>query len=235
MGELLYTGKAKSIYKTNDPKFSIMEFRDDVSAFNGIKLEKLAEKGRINNQINAFVATKLAQAGIPTHFERVLTPNSSLVKTLQMLPLESVVRNFAAGGMVRRYGLKEGQPFNPPTLEYFLKSDKLDDPLLNDSLIETLELATVDQLATIRRLSLQANTVLVALFATAEITLVDFKLEFGIFDGEIVLGDEFSPDGCRLWDSQSQKKLDKDRFRQGLGDVVESYREVATRLGIELY
>lgn len=234
-GELLYKGKAKSIYATNHVDYTVMCFRDDVSAFNGVKLEQLSRKGQINNYFNAFIMQKLEEAGIPTHFEAIVSETESRVKRLTMLPIESVVRNRAAGGLVKRYGLQEGQPLSPPTLEFFLKSDELNDPILNDSIIVTLKLATQDQLDQIKALTLRTNLVLVELFAQAGIILVDFKLEFGLFDGKLVLGDEFSPDGCRLWDSKTLEKLDKDRFRQDLGGVVEAYESVARRLGVPEY
>ena len=234
-GELLYEGKAKSIYKTHQDDYTIMSFRDDVSAYNGVKLEQLSRKGQINNCFNAFIMEKLEAAGIPTHFVRLTEPTECIVKTLQMLPLESVVRNRAAGGLVRRYGLEEGRELTPPTQEFFYKDDDLDDPILNESIILTLGYATQGQIDKIKKLSAIANEVLVSLFNDAGILLVDFKLEFGLFKGEIVLGDEFSPDGCRLWDQKTLEKLDKDRFRQDLGGVVEAYESVATRLGVPDY
>lgn len=234
-GDLLYKGKAKSIYKTDQADYTIMSFRDDVSAYNGVKLEQLSRKGQINNYFNAFISEKLEAAGIPTHFIRLSEETECVVKTLDMLPLESVVRNRAAGGIVRRYGLEEGRELSPPTQEFFYKSDELDDPILNESIILTLGYATQSQIDEIKRLSALANDVLVKLFKDAGITLVDFKLEFGLFKGEVVLGDEFSPDGCRLWDQETLEKLDKDRFRQDLGGVVEAYESVAQRLGVPDY
>lgn len=233
--ELLYAGKAKSIYASNLEDYTVMAFRDDVSAFNGVKLEQLEEKGKINNYFNAFIMQKLEAAGIPTHFERVLGPTESQVKRLDMLPLESVVRNRAAGGLVKRYDLEEGQVLQPPTQEFFYKSDKLDDPLLNESIIITLGYGNQEQLDEIKKLSMATNKVLQGIFQEVGILLVDFKLEFGLFNGQIVLGDEFSPDGCRLWDAKTLEKLDKDRFRQGLGGVVEAYKAVASRLGVPDY
>lgn len=233
--ELLYKGKAKSIYASNQDDYTIMVFRNDVSAYNGVKLEQLARKGQINNYFNAFIMQKLEEAGIPTHFERLTDATEAQVKRLEMLPLESVVRNRAAGGLVRRYGLEEGAALSPPTLEFFYKSDELDDPLLNESIILSLGFATQQQIDEIKKLTLQVNTVLIGLFEAAGILLVDFKLEFGLYQGKIVLGDEFSPDGCRLWDAKTLAKLDKDRFRQDLGGVVEAYEAVAQRLGVPEY
>lgn len=177
---------------------------------------------------------KLSQAGIETHFEKLLTPNEVLVKKLDMIPVECVIRNYAAGSLCRRLGLEEGLALTPPTFELFFKDDALGDPMVNESQAITLGWATAKQLEQMKTLTYQVNDVLKALFLDGDMLLVDFKLEFGIFKDRIVLGDEFSPDGCRLWDKNTKKKLDKDRFRQGLGDVVEAYEEVAQRLGIDL-
>jgi phosphoribosylaminoimidazole-succinocarboxamide synthase len=230
--ELLYTGKAKSVYTTDESDYLILVFRDDTSAFDGKRIEQLARKGRVNNVFNAFIMQKLAEAGIETHFERLLNPNEVVVKKLDMIPVECVVRNFAAGSLVRRLGVTEGLELNPPTFELFLKNDALGDPMVNESHVKSFGWATEDQLARMKELSFQVNHVLKELFSAGNMLLVDFKLEFGVFHDRIILGDEFSPDGCRLWDKDTRKKLDKDRFRQGLGDVVEAYEEVGHRLGI---
>ncbi len=230
--ELLYTGKAKSVYTTDEADYLILVFRDDTSAFDGKRIEQLARKGRVNNAFNAFIMQKLAEAGIETHFERLLNPNEVVVKKLDMIPVECVVRNFAAGSLVRRLGVTEGLELNPPTFELFLKNDALGDPMVNESHVKSFGWATEDQLARMKELSFQVNHVLKELFSAGNMLLVDFKLEFGVFHDRIILGDEFSPDGCRLWDKDTRKKLDKDRFRQGLGDVVEAYEEVGHRLGI---
>jgi phosphoribosylaminoimidazole-succinocarboxamide synthase len=230
--ELLYTGKAKSVYTTDEADYLILVFRDDTSAFDGKRIEQLARKGRVNNVFNAFIMQKLAEAGIETHFERLLNPNEVVVKKLDMIPVECVVRNFAAGSLVRRLGVTEGLELNPPTFELFLKNDALGDPMVNESHVKSFGWATEDQLARMKELSFQVNHVLKELFSAGNMLLVDFKLEFGVFHDRIILGDEFSPDGCRLWDKDTRKKLDKDRFRQGLGDVVEAYEEVGHRLGI---
>ncbi|KZX73535.1 phosphoribosylaminoimidazolesuccinocarboxamide synthase, partial [Oleiphilus sp. HI0009] len=168
-----------------------------------------------------------------THFESLLNDNESLVKNLEMLPVECVVRNRAAGSLVRRLGVDEGAELNPPTFELFLKNDALHDPMVNTSLCVTFGWATEDQLADMKRLTLAVNTVLSELFKSGGMILVDYKLEFGLFEGRIVLGDEFSPDGCRIWDAETLNKMDKDRFRQGLGSVIETYEEVGRRIGIE--
>jgi len=230
--ELLYTGKAKSVYTTDNPDYLVLVFRDDTSAFDGKKVEQLARKGRVNNTFNAFIMQKLAEAGIETHFEKLITPNEVLVKRLTMIPVECVVRNYAAGSLCRRLGVTEGLELNPPTFELFLKNDALGDPMINESHVRSFGWATQAQLARMKELSFAVNDVLKGLFAEGNMLLVDFKLEFGVFHDRIVLGDEFSPDGCRLWDKETRKKLDKDRFRQGLGEVVEAYEEVGRRLGI---
>lgn len=232
--QLLYKGKAKSVYETDDSDFLILHFRDDTSAFNGERIEQLARKGQVNNRFNAFIMQKLAEAGIETHFEKQLSDNEVLVKRLDMIPVECVVRNFAAGSLVRRLGLEEGQALTPPTFELFYKDDALGDPMVNESLSISLGWATQEQLDQMQRLTYQVNEVLSKIFEAGGLMLVDFKLEFGVYHGRIVLGDEFSPDGCRIWDKATKKKLDKDRFRQSLGDVIEAYEEVAQRIGVPL-
>lgn len=230
----LYAGKAKTVYITDDPNKLVMEFRNDTSAFDGEKVEQLERKGMVNNKFNAFIMGRLADAGIPVHFESLLGETDSLVKRLEMIPVECVVRNYAAGSLVRRLGVEEGMALEPPIFEFFLKNDALHDPMVNESHIHTFGWARDDEVARMKALSIQANEVLSGLFREAGMLLVDYKLEFGRFQGEILLGDEFSPDGCRLWDAQTRKKLDKDRFRQGLGGVVEAYEEVASRIGVDL-
>lgn len=228
----LYAGKAKSVYTTDDTDRLIMLFRDDTSAFDGKKKEALARKGAVNNQFNAAIMEKLKAAGIPCHFEKMLSANESLVKKLDMIPVECVVRNVSAGSICRRLGVEEGLELNPPTFEFFLKNDDLGDPMVNDYHIRSFGWATDDQVAQMKALTFQVNDVLKQLFLDGGMLLVDYKLEFGVFNGEVLLGDEFSPDGCRLWDKETREKLDKDRFRQGLGGVVEAYEEVGRRLGI---
>ena len=230
----LYRGKAKSVYATDDADRLILLFRNDTSAFDGKKVEQLDRKGMVNNKFNAFIMQKLEEAGIPTQFDSLLSDNECLVKKLQMIPVECVVRNYAAGSLVRRLGVEEGMELLPPTFELFLKNDALGDPFINESHVQSFGWATPEQLVRMKELSLQVNVVLSKLFDEAGLLLVDFKLEFGLFHGEIVLGDEFSPDGCRLWDKETRKKMDKDRFRQGLGGVIEAYEEVAHRLGVAL-
>ncbi|MFB2539388.1 MULTISPECIES: phosphoribosylaminoimidazolesuccinocarboxamide synthase [unclassified Acinetobacter] len=232
--ELLYTGKAKSVYQTDDADHLILVFRDDASAFNGEKIAQLDRKGKVNNRFNAFIMQKLADAGIETHFAELLSPTEVLVKKLKMIPVECVIRNYAAGSLCRRLGVEEGIELTPPTFELFFKDDALGDPMVNESQAIALGWATAEQLEQMKKITYQVNDVLKALFEQGGMLLVDFKLEFGVFHDRIVLGDEFSPDGCRLWDKETKKKLDKDRFRQGLGDVVEAYEEVAHRIGVDL-
>ena len=229
----LYAGKAKSVYTTDDADKLIMLFRDDTSAFDGKKKEALARKGAVNNQFNAAIMEKLKAAGIPCHFEKMLSPVESLVKKLDMIPVECVVRNIAAGSICRRLGVEEGLELTPPTFEFFLKNDDLGDPMVNDYHIRSFGWATDEQVAQMKTLTFQVNQVLKQLFLDGGMLLVDYKLEFGVFNGEVLLGDEFSPDGCRLWDKDTREKLDKDRFRQGLGGVVEAYEEVGRRLGMQ--
>lgn len=231
--EELYKGKAKSVYSTDDPDLFIMHYRNDTSAFDGTKVEQLADKGRVNNLFNAFVMEKLTAAGVKSHFVRLLNDNDSVVRKLKMIPVECVVRNYAAGSLCRRYGIQEGTVIDPPTFEFFLKSDALHDPMINDYHIISFGWATAAQIAAMKDLTFRVNTVLKDLFDKAGMLLVDYKLEFGMYNDELVLGDEFSPDGCRIWDKATRKKMDKDRFRQDLGNVIEAYKEVGERLGVD--
>jgi phosphoribosylaminoimidazole-succinocarboxamide synthase len=230
--EELYAGKAKSVYRTDDPERFVLVFRDDTSAFDGEKKEQLNRKGMVNNKFNAFIMETLEAAGIPTHFEGLLSDTESLVKKLDMIPVECVVRNVAAGSLCRRLGVEEGRELNPPTFELFLKNDELHDPMVNESLAISFGWATEAELARMKELTFRVNEVLKKLFDDAGMLLVDYKLEFGRSGGQVVLGDEFSPDGCRIWDKETRKKMDKDRFRQSLGGVIEAYEEVGRRLGI---
>ncbi len=232
--DVLIKGKAKTVYTTDDPDKLILHFRNDTSAFDGEKIEQLDRKGMVNNRFNAFIMQKLEQAGIPTQFEKLLSDDDVLVKRLDMIPVECVVRNITAGSIVRRLGVEEGMDLNPPTFEFFLKNDALHDPMVNDYHIRSFNWASDDEISKMKELTFKVNEVLSKLFRDAGLLLVDYKLEFGRYKGEVTLGDEFSPDGCRLWDADTREKLDKDRFRQGLGGVVEAYEEVAHRLGVEL-
>jgi phosphoribosylaminoimidazole-succinocarboxamide synthase len=231
--EELYAGKAKSVYRTDDPERFVMVFRDDTSAFDGEKKEQLNRKGMVNNRFNAFIMEKLEAAGVPTHFEGLLSETESLVKKLDMIPVECVVRNITAGSLCRRLGVEEGKTLMPSTYELFLKNDAMHDPMVNESLAVSFGWAEESELKQMKALTYQVNDVLKVLFEEAGMLLVDYKLEFGRSAGQIVLGDEFSPDGCRIWDKETRKKMDKDRFRQGLGEVIETYEEVGRRLGIQ--
>ena len=234
----LYRGKAKTVYATDDPHHLVMHYRDDVSAFDGAKLAKLDLKGETNNRINAYVMEKLAAAGVPTHFVRLLNERESLVKAMKMIPVECVVRNVCAGSMAKRFGVAEGTRLPQPVFEFFYKSDALHDPMCNDDHIRALGWANDREIVEMKALTHKVNAVLKPLFAGAGIDLVDYKLEFGhpldAPGGPLVLGDEFTPDGCRLWDAKTGEKLDKDRFRRDLGEVIEHYREVARRIGAPL-
>ena len=233
-GNPLYHGKSKTLYETSEPEYCIAQFRDDITAFNAAKHEVLPNKGIINNFFNEFIMQKLTEGGVANHFVSRLDVYHTIVKRLEMLPLECVVRNYAAGGLVKRYGLQEGQLLDPPIFEFFLKDDILGDPLVNESHILTFGWANSVEMAELQAITLQVNQILQPLFASARLMLVDYKLEFGRFQGRICLGDEFTPDGCRIWDMDTKEKFDKDRFRLGLGQVLEYYRLAAQRLGINI-
>jgi phosphoribosylaminoimidazole-succinocarboxamide synthase len=231
---LLYTGKAKTLYDTADSHCLIMEFRDDTSAFDGVKTAKLAHKGVVNNYFNAFIMQKLEASGVGTQFIHLVSPRETLVKHLNMIPVECVVRNIAAGHLCSRLGIEEGITLKPPTFEFFLKDDAHHDPMINESLIHTFNWASDEEVALMKTASIQVNNILKPLFLQAGLLLVDFKLEFGRYEGKLLLGDEFTPDGCRIWDVKTRNKLDKDRFRKDLGGVIEAYEEVARRLAVPL-
>ncbi|PHM45803.1 phosphoribosylaminoimidazole-succinocarboxamide synthase [Xenorhabdus mauleonii] len=230
----LYRGKAKTVYSTENPDLLVLEFRNDTSALDGERIEQFDRKGMVNNKFNHFIMNKLEEAGIPTQMEQLLSDNESLVKKLDMVPVECVIRNRAAGSLVKRLGVEEGMVLNPPLFDLFLKDDAKHDPMVNESYCETFGWVSKAHLSEMKRLSYKANEVLSQLFDDAGLILVDFKLEFGLFNGKIVLGDEFSPDGSRLWDKQTMDKMDKDRFRQSLGGLIEAYEEVARRIGVIL-
>lgn len=232
--KLIAQGKAKSMYETDMAKTLLMEFRDDASAFDGKKISALNNKGKVNNQFNAFILNKLEEEGIETHFIKTISNNESLVKRLDMFPIECVVRNRATGSLCRRLGVEDGLILEPPLFEFFLKNDQLGDPLINENHILSFKWANQEQIDAMKSMTFKVNQILRQLFDQANLILVDYKLEFGKFENKILLGDEFTPDGCRLWDKDTLEKLDKDRFRQDLGDVIESYQEVANRLGIQI-
>lgn len=230
----LYKGKAKTAWETDDPDLLIMEFRNDTSAFDGAKTASLARKGLINSAVDEFVMGHLSDAGIANHFVERLNANEVVVKRLDMLPVECVVRNRASGSLCRRLGVEEGEALEPAVFELFLKNDELHDPMINRSHCVTFGWASEAQLDEMEALTRRVNDILKPLFRKGGMELVDYKLEFGLFNGQMTLGDEFSPDGCRLWDTQTGQKLDKDVFRQDLGDLVESYTDIAQRLGVAL-
>lgn len=230
----LYRGKAKTVYTTDDPELLVLEFRNDTSALDGQRIEQFDRKGMVNNKFNHFIMSRLAAAGIPTQMERLLSDNEVLVKKLEMVPVECVIRNRAAGSLVKRLGIEEGTLLTPPLFDLFLKNDAMHDPMVNESYCKTFGWVSEAHLARMKVLSYRTNEVLSKLFDDAGLILVDFKLEFGLFKGEVVLGDEFSPDGSRLWDKQTLNKMDKDRFRQSLGGLIEAYEEVARRIGVNL-
>ena len=227
-------GKAKSMFTTNNPNELIMEFRDDASAFDGKKRASLAGKGAVNNQFNAFIMDYLGDNGVDHHLINLMDNTHSLVHSLDMFPIECVIRNRATGSICRRLGTEDGLILEKPLFEFFLKDDDLGDPLINRNHIVSFGWAKDDELDEMISTSHKVNGLLTKLFADSGMILVDFKLEFGLSNGKILLGDEFTPDGCRLWDDETLEKLDKDRFRQDLGDVIESYHMVAHRLGMQI-
>ena len=227
-------GKAKSMFTTSNPSELIMEFRDDASAFDGKKRASLAGKGAVNNQFNAFIMNYLGDNGVEHHLINLIDNTNSLVSSLDMFPIECVIRNRATGSICKRLGTEDGLILEKPLFEFFLKDDDLGDPLINRNHIVSFGWAKDDELDEMISTSHKVNELLTKLFADSGMILVDFKLEFGISNGKILLGDEFTPDGCRLWDDETLEKLDKDRFRQDLGDVIESYHMVAHRLGMQI-
>ena len=227
----LYEGKAKRVYETEDPNLLIVSYKDDATAFNGLKKGTIAGKGAINNQMSNRLMIRLAKAGVPNHFVEELNERDTLVRRVQIVPLEVIVRNIAAGSFSKRYGVDEGVVFDEPTVEYSYKNDALGDPLLNTSHALALGAATEEEIETIRRYALKVNEFLKAFWLECGVILVDFKLEFGrTAEGEIILADEISPDTCRLWDAKTHEKLDKDRFRRDLGGVEDAYQEIMKRL-----
>ena len=233
--EQLYEGKAKKVFATEDPQLLIVQYKDDATAFNGVKKGTIVGKGIINNQMSNRLMAMLESEGVPTHFVLELSQRETLVKRVSIVPLEVIVRNIAAGSFSKRYGVDEGVVFDQPTIEFSYKNDELGDPLLNTKHALALKVATPEEIETIERYSLKINEVLKSCWLSCGVILVDFKLEFGrLADGTIVLADEISPDTCRLWDSKTHEKLDKDRFRRDLGGVEEAYAEIMKRLETKL-
>lgn len=233
---LLYEGKAKRVYTTDHPDQVIVSYKDDATAFNGVKKGTIEAKGIVNNRLSNYLMTKLEEVGIPTHLIKELNDRETLVKKVTIIPLEVIVRNVAAGSLSKRLGLEEGTPMKHTVIEYCYKDDALGDPMINDYHIAAMELATEEEMATIAKYALAINEFLKTYTSKAGIKLIDFKIEFGRTpSGEVVLADEISPDTCRFWDAATNEKLDKDRFRRDLGQVEEAYQEVMSRLfGMEL-
>ena len=230
-GDQIYEGKAKKVFATEDPGLVIVAYKDDATAFNGVKRGTIAGKGVINNLMSNALMQHLESCGIPTHFVKQLSDRETLVRKVKIVPLEVIVRNLSAGSFAKRYGVEEGIPFSSPTIEFSYKNDELGDPLLNEYHALALKLASKEELEEIKRYAFQINDLLKAFWTACGVTLVDFKLEFGrLADGKIILADEISPDTCRLWDSETGEKLDKDRFRRDLGGVEDAYKEVMERL-----
>jgi phosphoribosylaminoimidazole-succinocarboxamide synthase len=232
MRELLYEGKAKKLYATADPELILQYFKDDATAFNAKKRGTIVGKGVLNNAISEVFFRLLDRAGVPTHFVRRLDDRRMLTKRLEIVPVEMVIRNVVAGSLAKRLGMDEGRVLPRPIIEFYYKSDALDDPMINEWHVVVLGMATKAELDRMVELTERINAVLKPFLAERGIVLVDMKLEFGRFHGEIVLGDEICPDTCRFWDSGSGEKMDKDRFRRDLGGVEEAYQEIARRVGV---
>ena len=228
--EQLYEGKAKKVFKTDDPKALIVDYKDDATAFNGEKKGQIAGKGVVNNTMTNIIFKILEEKGVPTHYIQELSDRETAVKKVEIVPVEVIIRNVAAGSFSKRLGVPEGTPFEQPTVEFSYKNDELGDPLINDYFAVALKLATWDEIKTIQDYAFKVNDVLKEYFLQAGIKLIDFKIEFGRYHGQIILADEISPDTCRLWDVNTNEKLDKDRFRRDLGNVEEAYNEVLTEL-----
>ena len=231
--EQLYEGKAKKVFLTNDPDVLVVDYKDDATAFNGEKRGTIVGKGAINNLMSNRIFEILENEGIPTHLIGKLSDRETVVKRVEIVPLEVIVRNVAAGSFSKRLGVEEGTEFAEPTIEFSYKNDSLGDPLINDYFARALQIATEEEIETIKKYAFKINEVLKAYFLQANLKLIDFKLEFGRYHGEIILADEISPDTCRLWDVETNEKMDKDRFRRDLGNVEEAYNEVFRRLGLQ--
>lgn len=228
--ERLYEGKAKKVYATDDARFYIIEYKDDATAFNGEKKGTIAGKGVVNNRMSNILFRMLEANGVETHLVEELSDRETVVKAVEIVPLEVIVRNVAAGSFSKRFGVEEGRELEAPTLEYCLKDDALGDPMINDSQILALGVATEEELRTMGDLALRINGLLKDYFSRIGVRLVDFKIELGRYEGRIVLADEISPDTCRFWDAETNRKLDKDRFRRDLGGVEDAYREMFERV-----
>lgn len=230
MSQMLYEGKAKKVFTTDNPNEYLVYFKDDATAFNGVKKGTILNKGVLNNKISTFFFNLLAQKGIANHFVRMVSDREMLVKKLTILPIEVVVRNITAGSLAKRIGWEEGKKLSVPVVELYYKNDDLGDPLINEYHARAMGLATDEQLKAIQECGLKVNEILSQYLKDKKLELIDFKLEFGLHNGELLLGDEISPDTCRFWDSETGQKLDKDRFRRDLGNVEDAYKEVLFRL-----
>ena len=229
--EMLYEGKAKKVYATENPEVLLVDYKDDATAFNGLKKGTIAGKGAINNRVTNFMMRMLEKEGVPTHYVEELSDRETLVKKVSIVPLEVIIRNISAGSFAKRYGVEEGIVFAEPTIEFSYKNDDLGDPLINDYHALALGIATKEEIETIKNMAFKVNAVMKEFFKKLNVDLVDFKLEFGkVADGTIVLADEISPDTCRFWDSTTHEKLDKDRFRRDLGNVEDAYVEMMKRI-----
>lgn len=230
MAEMLYEGKAKKVYTTDNPDELLVFFKDDATAFNGVKRGTIINKGILNNKISTFFFDLLAKQGIPHHFVRMVSDREMLVKKLSILPIEVVVRNITAGSLAKRIGWEEGRKLTQPVVELYYKNDELGDPLINEYHARAMGLASDEHLKAIQEYGLKINAILGEYLKAKKLELIDFKLEFGLHKGQLLLGDEISPDTCRFWDSETGQKLDKDRFRRDLGNVEDAYQEVLFRL-----
>ena len=229
--EQLYEGKAKKVFATDDPNLVIVSYKDDATAFNGLKKGTIVGKGVVNNKVTNHLMQLLEQEGVPTHYVEELSDRDTVVKKVSIVPLEVIIRNISAGSFAKRFGVEEGIVFDEPTIEFSYKNDDLGDPLMNAYHARALKLATAEEIETIKAMAFKVNEVLKAFFKAVNVDLVDFKLEFGrLNDGTIVLADEISPDTCRFWDSTTHEKLDKDRFRLDLGNVEDAYSEMMRRI-----
>ena len=231
--ELLYEGKAKKVFATEDPDVLIVDYKDDATAFNGLKKGTIVGKGAINNRMTNHIFKILETKGVPTHYIEELSDRETAVKKVEIVPLEVIIRNFSAGSFAKKMGMEEGIKFKQPTLEFSYKNDDLGDPFINKYYALALDLATEEEINTIEKYAFIVNDVMREYFDSLGIELIDFKIEFGRYHGQIILADEVSPDTCRLWDKETHEKLDKDRFRRDLGNVEDAYQEVFRRLGID--
>ncbi len=231
--ELMYEGKAKKVFATDDPNYCIVEYKDDATAFNGLKKGTIAGKGVVNNKMSNYMFQLLEKHGVKTHFVEELSDRETLVKKVEIVPLEVIIRNKAAGSMAKRLGMEEGTELKTTVLEFSYKDDSLGDPMVNEYHILAAGYATREDIDTIASMAMKVNEVMCEFFKSVDVELIDFKLEFGRFNGEILLADEISPDTCRFWDIHTHEKLDKDRFRRDMGGVEEAYAEMMKRVGLQ--